>query len=145
VCTMGLYQLVWFCIHWQRIKVREKLNISPGPRAFFSLFFAYACFKRICNFEAPGIEKSKLPIGLITVVWMVIACLGMLPAPFNAIAWISFLLLLPVQRRANEINDVVAPDHDPNDRFTIWNWFFIVIGSILGVLTIIGTFLPPQP
>jgi hypothetical protein len=56
---------------------------------------------------------------------------------------LSFVFILPVQALANSINATAAPDHDPNARFTPWNWVAVVVGGAILVLGIIGTFLPP--
>jgi hypothetical protein len=52
------------------------------------------------------------------------------------------LFLVPVQDAINAINRAETPDHDPNDRFTAWNWLLIVVGGFLLVLSAIGALVP---
>jgi hypothetical protein len=52
--------------------------------------------------------------------------------------------MLPVQSAINSINAKVAPEHAPNDRFSAWNIFGMVIGGLILILAVIGTFLPAE-
>ena len=40
------------------------------------------------------------------------------------------------------INHHINPNHNPNKRFSVWNWILVVLGIPLLILAIIGTFLP---
>jgi hypothetical protein len=57
---------------------------------------------------------------------------------------LSFSFLIPVQIVANRINEVVAPGHDRNSRYTAANWATIVVGGVIQVLIVLGVFLLPE-
>jgi hypothetical protein len=65
-----------------------------------------------------------------------------LPDPYWWVSTLAFLAVVPVQRRVNQINSVVAPDHDRNDRFTWVNWVWVGLSGLLVLLAIIGALLP---
>lgn len=139
VCTLGLYELYWFYKNWQRIKAREGLDIRPFWRAFFAVFFCYSCFSRIRSYDHPALELSSLPAGALATGWIVFTVVWRLPDPYWLISYLSFAFMIPVQHRVNQINDAVAPGHDPNARFTWLNWTGVAIGCVLFALIFIGS------
>jgi hypothetical protein len=69
---------------------------------------------------------------------------GWLPLPYELIGYFTVMFLLPVQAAVNRLNRSAMPDHDPNSRFSFWNWIVIVIGGLWMVLVVVGSFLPKQ-
>ena len=47
-----------------------------------------------------------------------------------------------MQATVNEVNRKVAPDHNPNERFTGWNIAAIVVGGLLLLMGLVDAFLP---
>ena len=138
--TFGLYEFYWFYRNWQRVRVREQVNISPFWRAFFGVFFCHSCFERIETYGLARDITPGPPILLLTILWIVTTIAWRLPDPFWLICMFSFVFLLPVQAYANRINAQEMPAHDRNARLTAWNWGGIVIGGCLFALDLIGLF-----
>jgi hypothetical protein len=59
--------------------------------------------------------------------------------------FLSPLLLAHVQLHVNHINEMLAPDHDRNARFSAWNWLTVVVGGIFIGLIILGLAVPARP
>jgi hypothetical protein len=72
---------------------------------------------------------------VITISWK-------LPDPWWVVTLLAFVPLLPVQSYINQLNLTVNPGCQVNSRFTVGNWVTIVVGTILGILAIIGSFIP---
>jgi hypothetical protein len=146
LCTFGIYEAFWLYWNWRIIKRREGTNISPFWRAFFIFFYVYPLFKKIDG-QAEALRlRPSIPAVFLTVVWIVISFLWLLPDPYSLLSFLTFAPLLPVQALANRVNAVAAPDHDPNRRFTVWNWVAIVVGGALLILVIVTSFFPlPLP
>ena len=144
LCTFGFYQLYWFNRNWRRIKAREQSNISPAPRAVFAVLFCYACFRRIRNFTAPAPGGSKLLAGPLATGWILTTLFSESPVPYSLVSLLSFVFIIPVQIRANQINLATSSNHDPNSHFTGVNWAFIVFGVIVGPLAVMGALLVPR-
>jgi hypothetical protein len=142
ICTLGFYQPYWFYKNWDRIKADERLDIMPLMRAIFPVFFCYQLFARIKNFEHPSVQPGRLPAVLLATFWIVTTLMWRLPDPYWLPAPFSFIALLPVQRRAKEINAAVDPGHLSNSRFTALNWVAIVIFAAFFSLVLLGIFLP---
>jgi hypothetical protein len=119
--TLGLYEFYWLYRNWQRVRVRQRVDISPFWRAFFGIIFCYACFKRIQDFGAQQDIVDGPPILVLTIGWILTTIFWRLPDPFWLVSLFSFVFLLPVQAYANQINVAKVPAHDPNFRFTAWN------------------------
>jgi hypothetical protein len=142
--TLGLYELYWFYRNWQRVRVREQVNISPLLRAFCGVIFCYPCYARMRVYgRARGVTPAP-PILLLAIAWTVTTLCWKLPDPGWLISIFSFLFVLPMQSYANWINEEEMPAHDRNARLTAWNWVGIVVGGIFFALVLIGLFAPPR-
>lgn len=140
ICTFGLYETYWFYKNWKLIKARERSNIHPVLRAIFSLFYCYACFARVRDFDMPGLSKTKLAAGPLAIGWIVVSALYRLPDLYWLISMSAVVFLIPVQMYANLINISASPRHDRNTRFVGWNWAALIIGAVWLALAILGTF-----
>jgi len=142
--TFGLYEFYWFYRNWQRVRVRQQVDISPFWRALFGVIFCYPCFARIQKFGAKQGVDSAPPILVLTIGWIITTIAWRLPNPFWLISLFSFVFVIPVQAYVNRINLAKTPAHDPNSRLTVRNWVGVVIGGILFLLVIVGLFAPTQ-
>jgi len=142
LCTLGLYELFWFYKNWCLVRERETSNISPFWRAVFGYFFCYAMFRRVRDYPLESLMAPTLPAGLLAAGWIVTTLLWKLPDPYWLICYLAVLFIVPVQVAARRVNETAAPGHDPNAKFTTVNWITIVVGGVLLVLIVVGSFLP---
>lgn len=139
VCTMGLYEIYWFYRNWQRVKEGTGADISPFWRALFGFFFAYRLFDRVRKHPAMG--EHSLPAGLLTAAWVLLTILWRLPDPYWLLTYLAVFALVPVQRATARINAQIAPDHDRNARFTVWNWVGVCLGGLCFLFLVYATFV----
>jgi hypothetical protein len=131
VCTFGLYEVYWFAEQWKAVARREKRALNPYLRAILTPLFCYQCFARIRDYDA-GPRGSKLPAGPLAIGFVVTTMFSRLPDPYWLFAmYLPPLCLVAVQRRVNSLNGVSAPSHEPNAKFTAWNWAAIALGSVV--------------
>ena len=142
ICTFGLYELYWFYKNWVLIKARTEQDIMPFWRAFFAPLWAYSCFKHIKNSAIGNNVPESLSIGLLAIVYFVLQALPNLPDPYWLVSFLSFTLLIPANSVALNINNHLISDFKNNETFSGWNWGGLVLGGLLFVLSLIGTFLP---
>jgi len=143
-CTAGLYELYWFYKNWQAVRDREFSTINPTLRTAFALFFCYRLFAKVRNLGLTVNAPSSLAAGWLATGWIVTGLIGLLPDPWSLISMCTFLFLLPVQRVINQINQICAPGHAPNDTFSRWNWVWIGIGLVLTIAAI-NMAIPNRP
>jgi hypothetical protein len=140
--TFGIYEVYWFYKNWKLIKQRTDSDVMPFWRAFFGILFCYSCFKEIKEVATSrGVSFPASP-GWLAVLWAGLAISWRLPDPYWFVCWLTPLVLFPIQKTVNDLNTVVAPDHNPNARFSAWNIVMTVVGGIFFILAIIGAFLP---
>ena len=158
--TVTLYQLVWFYLNWRQVN-RSGAMVAPFVRTLFAPIFCYALFDRV-RWYRKDLPSSKLPAGLLALGWIALTIAGSildriatrvsLSDSTQSALWLIFLVLLvghasvvfmlPVQSAIDTINRAEAPDHDPNHRFTVWNWLWIIVGGTLTLAGIAGNILP---
>jgi hypothetical protein len=149
ILTLTLYQLVWFYKNWALVRERGE-SVWPLPRTIFGVLFCYSLFERVrARGAALGI---RLDAGLLAAGFIFFSVAGNLLDRFGdsvAVSGIGILLLyvsafflVPVQSAIDAINRAEVPDHDPNDRFTVANWVWIVFGVLLIGLVAVGLSLP---
>jgi hypothetical protein len=145
ICTLGLYEAYWFYKNWKIIKAREISNISPFWRAFFTPIFCIQCFLRVSDYgRALGVVPGPPPARLLGIAWILDCLAYKLPDPYWIVTMFSFVFMLPIQAYANRINRAVDGQHDPNSRFSAWNWCAVVFGGGFFVLVLIGSLLPDK-
>jgi hypothetical protein len=144
LCTLGLYELYWFYKNWQFVRARERSNIVPVLRAFFAVFFCYACFARIRDHGKKVGIQPPLSAGACATGWILTTIMWRLPDPYWLVSMAAFLFLLPAQAYANRVNAAVAPEHDRNSKFTESTWITTVIGGAFFLLAVFGTLFPEQ-
>ena len=152
IVTFTLYQLVWFYKNWAYVRSRGE-RVLPIVRTIFAVFFCHSLFARIRRRGAPS--GIRFPADLLAIGWLVCTIAGNVldrfapPEDLSIIDGLTFLLLfaaasflVPVQDAINAINRAEVPDHDPNDRFTVWNWLWIVVGGLFIGLIALGLLVP---
>ena len=141
-CTLGVYQFYWFYENWKLIRDREQLEASPFWRTFFAFIYCYALFEKIRSCAASLKIGQSISVQVLASGWILLSMLLILPDPYWLVNFLSILFLIPVQQAANRINESLVPGHDRNKRFTGWNMVAVVIGGVLFILSVIGTFVP---
>jgi hypothetical protein len=145
IVTFGFYEIFWFYMHWWIYRNRTGANITAAARALFALFFCYPLFRRIRDTAVGyGVDRTFSP-GLLAAGWIILSLSSRLPGPIWLITLLSPFVLAPVQITVNELNKKVAPAHDPNEGFTGWNIAGIVLGGLLLLITVVGSFVPEPP
>ncbi|MEO8629031.1 MAG: hypothetical protein ABI612_13150 [Betaproteobacteria bacterium] len=145
VCSLGIYQLYWFYRNWQLIKIHTGEDISPFWRTALAPLYCYQCFSRIRDCEQAPYFIDVLPAGFLATGWIATTLMWRLrlPEPFWLISTLSVLFLLPVQMRANRMNQTAAPEHDHNDEFSARDWATTIVGSLFVELVIIAAIFTP--
>ena len=142
ICTLGIYELYWFYKNWVLVKERTGQNIMPFWRAFFAPLWAYSCFRHIKTSAQECEIEESLPIGLLAIIYFLFHALWRLPDPFWLVSYLSFLLILPANSVALSINRNLQSDFENNDGFSGWNWVGLILGGVMFLLTLAGTFMP---
>ncbi len=140
LCTFGLYQYYWFYKNWKIIRNRTHTDIYPFWRAFFAVLFCYSLFDRIRKYDLES-PTTNLNVGALATAWIVATLLWKLPDAQGLVSFAAVFALLPIQMVANAANRIAAPNHDPNARFSIWNWITVALGGPLVLLGVSRAFL----
>jgi hypothetical protein len=143
VCTMGLYTYYWIYMNWKSVRRRTRKYFSPIRRTVFAQFFCYPLFNRIRKFS-PEVPGSRFAAGPLAAAWIVLTLVPIIPGPLGLLGLFAPVALLPVQAASNAVNQAAAPRHDPNSRFSAWNWVGVAVGGPLLLVVIVGAFLPTR-
>lgn len=141
-CTFGLYELYWCYKNWVHIKEKKKLEIMPFWRAFFAPLWLYSLMTHLQD----ELNDMKIPIvlhaGLLATLYFITSALWRLPDPYWLISYLSFVFLLPANTSILRLNENSATDVKPNDKIQGWNWLVVILGGLLFIMALIGTFIP---
>ena len=141
ILTFEIYTGYWFYRNWRILKRRSTLPISPVARAIFPWFFCHALLKQIRTEEGALRIEPLLAAGPLAAAWIVLSLCGLFPGGLGWLGYLAPVALGFAQAHVTRINDKAAPGHDPNARFTVWNW----VAVMLGVLAYAAFMLMPVP
>jgi hypothetical protein len=141
LATFGLYEIYWFYKNWKCVQRNDGYKVNAPIRAFFYPLMSYDLFKRIRGHADKAQLGPRLQAGLLAATIFVLAALWRLPDPWWLVSLLGFLPLLPVQSTVNEINRKLAPQAGINGRFSGWNVVGLVVGGILLLFALVGTFI----
>ena len=140
-CTFCLYELYWCYKNWVHIKEKKKLEIMPFWRAFFAPLWLYSLMTHLQD----EINDTKIPIvlhaGLLAALYFITQLLYRLPDQYWLISLLSFVFLLPANTAILRLNENSATDVKPNDKIQGWNWLAVILGGLLFIMALIGTFI----
>lgn len=160
VMTLGFYSLYWFFKQWQALKEYYQLSCWPVARAFFSVFFTHSLFRYVREYiKETGRDCEWKGSNLATVYVALVVGGGVAGNVDKIVASLSNNLLLalvsvvftfcsavPLYQAQAVINEALQPlEFERNDKFTGFNWIWIILGAIywgvvgLGVVTIMQT------
>jgi hypothetical protein len=138
--TFGIYEIYWFYQNWRAVQRLTGEKLNAPIRAFFYPLTAYSLFRRIRQ-QAQRLQVDvTIKAGALAASLFVLTALWRLPDPYWLVSLLGFLPLLSVQSEVGKINRTVAPGADLNSRFRAWNVLAIVIGGLLFILVIVGSF-----
>jgi hypothetical protein len=139
--TFGLYEIFWHYKYWTYVKEHGGRKVWPAARAVFRFFTYYALMQEV---QQAGHNQQqhnrRLPAVPLAVLYILLNLTWRLPGPLAFIGSLMPLVLVPTQQYVNALN---AKSPTPiNNRFTPLNWVAIVIGLILQLLSVAGSFMP---
>ena len=113
------------------------------PRALFYALMSYSLLNEVDGqARTKGVDSFGLGSGVLALAVMIFVVLANLPDPWSLLLFLGFLPLLPVRSTIERINLQAAPDADLNTRIKGWNNLAVVLGGLLVILVVVGTFMP---
>lgn len=138
ICTFGFYELYWFYKNWDFIKSRNRPRINRVFRGiFFPYIFNFNLFSDIYRTANNSLLCPMTEISFLSLTWFIISITGVLSGPYYLFNFLSFLPLLQVQKKINEINLSKNIEFNRNCRLSAWNIVAVGIGGILLLFTIL--------
>jgi hypothetical protein len=162
-CTLGLYQTFWWFKNWSNYKNlcayndTEGRSVWPLPRAIFSVFFVHSMYYEVDAYAAAKSRSLTWRIDSAATLMVGLLILSALcsqlssksvGSPYTDLGWILLLLPLYFSFRRAQLNINTAcgdPQGLSNSKFTVANWIWIGLGTILWLLVLAGLMLPTPP
>ena len=142
ICTLGIYELYWCYRNWQCIKEREQSNLMPFWRAVFAPLWVFSLARDVKErADHLGIGNSLRPM-LIGILYLALSIQWRLPGLYWVISFFSFAALLPIQATDTSVSAANASGTQDHSQFTPWNYVAVVLGGLVFVLGVVGSFLP---
>jgi hypothetical protein len=150
VATFGLYQLSWFYRHWKRRKEHGE-DVTPFLRAIFAVWFMYSLCQSV-NQELErragpgpsfgGMAHEALNAGGLAFGFFGLNMLWRISGPVSFLGILSFLPLVAVQRRINQLHAEMGLDPNEGSAFSPGTFFALVAGGLLWFLVGMAIFAP---
>jgi hypothetical protein len=131
IATAGLYDVYWMYKQWVVVKQEDNSDIQPFWRAVFGVLFVNSLFQHM------KVQKALLLAAATIALWLAVK----LPGALWLVTVFSFVPLVAVQR---QINQRQHPRASISANYSGKEIALIVLGSIVLLLALIGTFAPSQ-
>lgn len=144
ICTFSIYELYWCYQNWVKLQSKSTKDMRPFWRAFFAPLWNFRLFGIIRDMAASKNVAVSWSAGVLGTLYLVLSLLWRLPDPWWWISLASLLALVPVQQTAQRINRLYVAEGErlENDTYSKTNIVTIVLGSLLVILAVVGTFIP---
>lgn len=150
--TFGIFPIYWFYKHWKFQKEKSGDNMILVLRAIFYIFFTHSLFKKI---EKVSKEKDLVKFTsasllatvfvILTIVSNILSRITLNSETIGIADYVGLLImavmlwpLYVIQGVANNTNN--DPNGELNSSLSIFNYIFIILGSLFWVLVIIVFF-----
>ena len=154
--TSGLYGIYWCYAHWARIRTVQRLHILPAGRALFPMFYTHRLARQLDgSLRESGSDYVWSPnlvatfLVVLQIASAVMERLSKWDAELGATDAMSIALLLPLAGLSWRLQHVANlacddPAGASNRRLTWANWLWLVAGSVLLVLVVLGFLVPVE-
>lgn len=142
LCTFGIYELYWYYKNWERVRARTGETLSPFWRAFFAPLWSFSLFRRVREYQDDGTSPISWSPGLLGTIYLVLIVSWRLPDPWWLVSLGTFVPILPVLNTTQAINARTTASESLNESVTGGNVVILVLGGLLLLFGVIGTFLP---
>ncbi len=141
ICTYSIYEIYWFYKNWSIIKEKIDGNFKAYARAIIAPLTAFSFFKNIeRDAKRKNIYFPYKPI-LLWIPYLAFSFLYKLPDPYWMICLFSFVPLLMIQKIMIKLNILEGFDGVTKNKLGISGIVIIIIGGIILILALLGTFL----
>jgi hypothetical protein len=144
LCTLNLYTLYWCYQNWSRIRQDTGENLSPFWRAFFAPLWGFSLFGRISQQARERGMRVAWSSGFLATLYLVVCAIGAAPPPWWLISLAGLVPFLPVVATVRRLTDAEAVTEARNDSYSGGNVATIIVGGLLVLLAIAGTFAPEE-
>ena len=141
ICTLTIYELYWSYQQWQRIRRATGEELRPFWRAFFAPLWGFSLFDRIRDDALERNLPAAWNAPLLGTIYLLLSVAWRLPDPIWLVSLASFLPLIPVVRTVARINASAPAAEGTNSTYSALNIITIVVGGILLLLAIAGSFI----
>jgi hypothetical protein len=165
ILTFGIYELYWFYRNWKHLKIHKSLDISPGWRTvgllvpIYNIVLIYGQFRDIRDYAAETGCKIYSSAGWLTFGYIALGGISFKlslyewkltePAELLGIIIVGLVidllavwLLVVVQKTLNDFWKKEQPGLGMRANFSGREIALLVIGGILWILSLIGSFMP---
>lgn len=139
IISFGAYEIWWMYKAWKFFKQKENLDIIPGARAIFCIFFLYTLLIKILEFAKEKGCTNSYSSSTLFVCFFIGNLLSKLPDPFWLISVFSFVFIIPPFEalnfaKQNSKNIIVKEQSEFSGR----QFVLIILGTIFWGLIIFG-------
>ena len=141
IISFGTYQIWWMYKMWKFYQSRERLDIYPAARAFFSIFFLHSLMERNLRFAQENNYTKEYSSTAMYLGFLFSSFLGRLPDPYWLTSFVS-CFFHDHTFNAFQFAFIQAPEINAKEQtfFNARQIILLVIGAALWVLILFGMF-----
>ncbi|MFT3774639.1 MAG: hypothetical protein QM820_55515 [Minicystis sp.] len=149
LASFGIYDMYWLYKQWKAVREQTRADLSPFWRAMFDIFFVGRLFEHIRHDTTGAGVPAGMTTGALAGLYILASIIGRIAGrvDIGPIWLLGFAVAIPLALLQKEINQYVertSPGADRNTRFNAGNIVVLIVGGLMWLLVLAGTFLPEQ-
>ncbi|MFT5162307.1 MAG: hypothetical protein ACI9FJ_000875 [Alteromonadaceae bacterium] len=152
ISTLGIYKVYWFYKQWQLYRDHYSSKVWPVPRAIFSIFFTHQLFREVEHSLGEKQLKYSWNPASIATLYVVFTIVESITSRLSQkeigepITDIISTLVLPIIAWSLYEGQLAMnlacgdPQGHSNSQFTPLNYLWILLGSVVWLLVLVGLY-----
>ncbi len=136
VLSLGIYPFFWFYKHLRYLKDEKEMDIQPGFRILFIIFYGYSLFSTFQGLAKEHGYKNRFPMGIFFLLYLISVVSIYLDSLFILFGFFSFVFLIPPLNMMNFYYLKEQPNHEVRNGLAKDEKIFLIVIWIIFLFAI---------
>jgi len=135
--SLGIYPFFWFYKHLRYLRDEKEMDIEPGFRILFILFYGYSLFSTFQDLAKEQGYKNKFPMGFFFLFYIIAVLSVYFHDTVSILVFFSFVFLIPPLNMMNYYYLKAQPKHEVRNGLAKDEKIFLAVVWVIFIFALI--------